>query len=89
MRILEAYQTALGDDALKNLHAHLSGIEYGPKGERNHLMLEDADFDLAGLLRALAEFKCGGRILCESPEQMDKDALLIKRTWEEICGRGR
>ena len=25
----------------------------------------------------------------ESPEQMDKDALLIKRTWEEICGRGR
>lgn len=79
-----SYHTALGDDALQNLHAHLSGIEYSSKGERNHLMLEDSDFDFLGLLRAVAEFKCSGRILCESPEMMDQDALLIKRAWEEI-----
>jgi deoxyribonuclease-4 len=86
--ILAIYQAALGDAALKILHAHLSGIEYGPKGERNHLMLQDSDFDLAGLLRAIIEFKCAGRILCESPERMDQDALLIKRTWEQLIKKG-
>ena len=33
-QILEAYQKALGKKALKKLHIHLSGIEYGPKGEK-------------------------------------------------------
>jgi deoxyribonuclease-4 len=82
--ILMAYQKALGKRALKRLHCHLSGIEYGPKGERNHLRLADSDFDLDALLQALSDFQCGGRILCESPADMDKDALLIKATWERI-----
>jgi len=82
--VLSAYKHALGTDALQRLHCHLSGIEYGTKGERNHLMIADSDFDLQGLLRALAEFDCGGRILCESPQDMDLDARLIKNTWEAI-----
>ena len=36
-RALEAYGQALGTDALQNLHAHLSGIEYTSKGEKEHL----------------------------------------------------
>jgi deoxyribonuclease-4 len=82
--ILTKYKKALGQSSLKQLHCHLSGIEYGEKGERNHLMLNESDFDLMGLLKALQEFNCGGRILCESPENMDKDALVIKQTWESI-----
>ena len=82
--VLSAYKHALGADALQRLHCHLSGIEYGTKGERNHLMIADSDFDLQGLLRALAEFDCSGRILCESPQDIDLDALLIKNTWEAI-----
>lgn len=82
--VLSAYKHALGADALQRLHCHLSGIEYGTKGERNHLIIADSDFDLQGLLRALAEFDCGGRILCESPQDMDLDARLIKNTWEAI-----
>lgn len=82
--VLNKYQKALGKRALKHMHGHLSGIEYGPKGERNHLFIKDSDFDLSALLRALADSNCGGRILCESPAEMDRDALLIKRTWEEL-----
>jgi deoxyribonuclease-4 len=83
IQVLKKYQKALGKRSLKRIHAHLSGIEYGPKGERNHLFLEDSDFDLGALIRALVEMECGGRILCESPEDMDKDAALIKKTWEK------
>ena len=80
---LEAYGKALGEQTLKDLHIHLSGIEYGEKGEREHLMLEEADLDLRALLQALRAFNCGGRIVCESPV-MEDDALLIKQTWEEL-----
>lgn len=81
---LEAYRDALGDQALKRLHCHLSGIEYGPKGERKHLFIHDSDLDLEALLTALRDMDCSGRILCESPEDMDKDALVIKEAWERI-----
>lgn len=84
-QILEAYEKALGSAALKRLHCHLSGIEYGERGERNHLMLKDSDLDLDALLRALVDSQCGGRILCESPEDMDRDALVIKRVWEQLA----
>lgn len=84
--VLNAYKHTLAATSLKRLHCHLSGIEYGAKGERNHLMIADSDLDLQGLLRALAEFGCSGRILCESPMNMDVDALKIKKTWQAITG---
>ena len=82
---LELYGKALGDDGLKNLHCHLSGIEYGPKGEKNHLVFEESDLDLDALLRALKDFGCAGRILCESPV-MEEDALLMMKKWKEVSG---
>ncbi len=84
-RVLEAYGNALGDEALRKLHIHLSGIEYTAKGEKNHLPLEEADLNLEALLRALLDFHCQGRILCESPV-MEEDALKIKAAWEVISG---
>jgi deoxyribonuclease-4 len=83
-QMLAKYKKNLGASSLKRLHGHLSGIEYGEKGERNHLMLDESDFDLNALLKALKDFGCGGRILCESPQDMDKDALMIKHAWEKI-----
>jgi deoxyribonuclease-4 len=83
VRIIETYKEALGSDALKRLHTHLSGIEYGPKGERNHLPIQDSDFNLVALLRALNDYDCGGRILCESPV-MEEDALFFKKLWKEM-----
>lgn len=84
-RYLEAYAQALGADALQRLHIHLSGIEYGPKGEKNHLTLAEADLDVEALFRALKDFRCRGRILCESPI-MEEDALKLKNIWLEISG---
>jgi hypothetical protein len=36
-------------------------------------------------LRALHEFGCQGRILCESPI-MEEDAVWCKQVWTEISG---
>jgi len=83
--LLEAYQASLGKEALKSLHVHLSGIEYGPKGEKNHLALGKSDLKLNALFEVLKDFGCGGRILCESPI-MEEDALILKKTWMKISG---
>lgn len=86
-RSLEAYGQALGAQALQNIHGHLSGIEYTPKGEKEHLPILESDFDLEALLRALDHFDCGGRIVCESPV-LEADALVIKEQWQIISGEG-
>jgi deoxyribonuclease-4 len=83
--LLKAYEKALGKSALKRLHIHLSGIEYGPKGEKNHLKLAEADLDLKALFRALNDHGCAGRILCESPI-MEEDALNMKKAWVKVSG---
>ncbi|NOY99411.1 MAG: TIM barrel protein [Chloroflexi bacterium] len=81
-RQLETYARQLGSEALKRLHIHLSGIQYTPKGEKNHLPIAESDFDLDALFKALKDFGCAGRILCESPI-MEEDALNMKRAWME------
>jgi deoxyribonuclease-4 len=86
-RVLEQYGKMLGDAALDELHIHLSGIEYSPKGEKNHLALEDADLDLEALFKTLRDFKAKGRILCESPV-LEDDALKMKQLWSEIVSSG-
>lgn len=84
---LQEYGKALGDQALKDLHIHLSGIEYTAGGEKEHLPVLESDLDLAALYKALKEFGAGGRIVCESPE-MENDALILKEKWLEISGEG-
>jgi deoxyribonuclease-4 len=84
-RLLEKYGKTLGAKALKGLHIHLSGIEYGPKGEKNHLPLKEADLDMKALFKALNEFGCGGRIMCESPI-MEEDAQNMKKAWMKASG---
>lgn len=83
--VLETYGQALGESALKNLHVHLSGIEYGEKGEREHLPLQESDLDLGAILRALHAFGCQGRLLCESPA-MEDDAAYMRQVWAEVSG---
>jgi deoxyribonuclease-4 len=83
--VLDAYAQALGQESLRRLHIHMSGIEYGEKGERNHVPVAESDFNLAALFEALHERNCAGRILCESPD-MEDDALLMRQEWERITG---
>ncbi len=81
--LLKKYQKARGKNALKRLHIHLSGIEYGPKGEKNHLPVAESDLKMNMLFKALNEFGCAGRILCESPI-MEEDALNMKKAWMKV-----
>jgi deoxyribonuclease-4 len=84
-QLIEAYKASLGKEALKNLHIHLSGIEYGPKGEKKHLALGESDLKINFLFEVLKDFGCAGRILCESPI-MEEDALNMKKAWMKVSG---
>lgn len=81
--ILEKVEKQLGKTALKNMHIHMSGIAYGQKGERNHLMLKDSEFNYRGVLSALKDFNTKGILTCESPITT-KDALLLKETYTNL-----
>jgi len=82
-KILEEIEKKMGKRALKEMHVHVSGIEYGGKGEKNHLNLRDSDLKYKELLRALKDFDAAGIVICESPN-IEEDALLLKRTYEDI-----
>lgn len=82
-KILKTLKKKLGAQALKTMHIHISGIAYGPKGEKHHLKFAEADLKYKQLLKALADNGCGGRMLCESPI-MEEDAVMLKKTWDKL-----
>jgi deoxyribonuclease IV len=82
---LELYRKSLGDDALHHMHIHLSGINYGLKGEKNHVPIDESNLDIKNLMRALHTAGVKGRIMCESP-LLELDALKLKKLWVEISG---
>lgn len=84
-QVLELYAKELGEAALQSLSCHLSGIAYTEKGEKHHLVMKEADFNLEELFKALKDMGCKGRILSESPN-LEEDALLFQKTWREISG---
>jgi deoxyribonuclease-4 len=86
MALLKRVKKQLGARALKQLHIHLSGIAYGPKGEKNHLPLAEADLKYKDLFKALHDSGAAGRVLCESPE-MERDALVMQRAWRRLQAR--
>jgi deoxyribonuclease-4 len=85
MSVLDSYRKSLGDEAIQHMHIHLSGIYYGPKGEKSHLIMEEADLDFRNLMRALHAAGVKGRIMCESPV-LEVDALKFKSLWMEVSG---
>ncbi|HDN80775.1 MAG TPA: hypothetical protein ENG33_09970 [Chloroflexi bacterium] len=78
--ILELIKRELGPEALADMHIHISGIEYGPKGEREHLNLRNSDLRYVELLQALKDYGVKGLAICESPN-LEEDALLLKETY--------
>jgi deoxyribonuclease-4 len=80
--ILKLIKKRLGAGALKRLHIHLSGIAYGPKGEKNHLPLKESDLKYLELFKALREAGAAGRVMCESPK-MEEDAAVMQAAWEK------
>lgn len=80
---LTAIETTLGRPALERLHVHISGIQFGPKGERKHEPLRETKFRWKELLRALKDMRVSGWVVSESPE-MEDDALLLQRTYRRL-----
>lgn len=83
--MLAAVEHTLGRSGLEQLHAHLSGIEYGPKGEKKHLPLNEADLHYRELLQALIDFQVQGAIAVEAPEPFHvADALTLQATYRRL-----
>jgi len=81
--ILEKIEKKLGKKGLENMHIHITGIAYGPKGEKNHLNLKESDLNYQELLKALKDFNVKGIVISESPN-VEGDALLMKKTFSNL-----
>jgi deoxyribonuclease-4 len=84
LALLGQVSARLGRDALSRLHVHISGIEFGPGGERRHLPLMKSKFRWRDLLRALREVRASGWVICETPA-MEEDALRLQRFYRRIA----
>lgn len=80
---LKRIENTLGRAGLADMHIHVSGIEYGDRGERKHLMLDDSDLEYEALVQALIDWNVGGRLVCESPDT-EEDALLLQQTYRRL-----
>ena len=81
--ILLQIKDRLGKTALGDMHIHVSGIDYGDKGERKHLNLKESDFQYTELLKALKDYDAQGIVICESPN-LEEDALLLQATYNAL-----
>ncbi len=79
-KVLERVEKRLGSDALRNMHIHASGIEYGEKGEIRHLNLSESTFNYVDMVKAIKDFNVSGVIISESPN-LEDDALLMLSTY--------
>ena len=82
---LAKIRAALGEAGLKRLHCHLSGIAYTPKGEKEHLPLNEADLRYRDLLQAFLDFGVEGTCGVEAPEPFHTaDALVLQATYRRL-----
>jgi len=82
-KVFEKIGNELGISALENFHAHVAGIEYGLKGEKRHLNLDESDLAYKDLMRAFRDFSVKGAIICESPS-IEDDAILLKKVYNSL-----
>lgn len=73
----------LSEEAIQNMHIHISGISTNSKGDLKHLNLEQSDFNWKGLLNSLKKNGCGGYMICNSPN-LEDDALMLKNYYMSL-----
>ncbi|MFB0559753.1 MAG: TIM barrel protein [Candidatus Lokiarchaeia archaeon] len=77
-KVLNVLETGLGREILDNMHIHVSGIEYSPKGERRHTTLLESDINYEELIKSWKDYRIKGIVISESPN-IEFDALLLKK----------
>jgi deoxyribonuclease-4 len=77
----------LGEDGLKRMHFHMSGIAYTSKGEKAHIPLNEADLRYRDLLQAFLDFDVAGTVGVEAPIPFHTaDALTLQATYRRLRG---
>lgn len=79
--VLTTVEKQIGKEALQNMHIHLAGINYGDKGELNHLNLKQSDMNYKDLVKTWKDFKIKGVVISESLN-IEKDAQLLREEYQ-------
>ena len=86
-RMLDKMEAALGPERAARFHSHFSHIEFTPNGgEKCHRTFDDDDGfgpDWAPLAAAVARRGWSPTFICESAGTQARDALTMKRVYEE------
>ena len=70
-------------NVLQRMHIHLSGIEYGPRGEKRHIPLATSDLRYKELMQAMKQAGVCGTLVCEAPrESVNEDIDRIRDAWD-------
>ena len=64
---LDTMGEMLGDEALKNVHFHMSGICYTNRGEKSHIPLYECEQQYAALMQVFVDYELEGTIGIEAP----------------------
>lgn len=80
--VINTLKTELGEDSVKNMHIHLSGISSNSKGDLKHLNLGDSSFNWKDLIKVLKKNDCRGYVICNSPN-LEEDAIMMKNFYKE------
>jgi deoxyribonuclease-4 len=84
--LLDALESGIPKEkqVMRRMHMHLSGIDYGAKGERKHLPLIESDLEYSELMRLLKKRDVCGTLICEAPRKtLINDALLLKESYRD------
>ncbi|MEQ8676748.1 MAG: TIM barrel protein [Aggregatilineales bacterium] len=82
---LNMMRAELGEEMLKQVHFHMSGIAYTAKGEKEHLPLIEADMRYRELLKVFVDYGLAGTIAVEAPKPFHtSDALHLQATYRRI-----
>ena len=84
--ILDEIKNRLGSERGKNFHVHFSKIEYTKSGERMHRTFDDEGYgpDFEPLAQLIVQRDLTPHIICESKGTMAKDALTMKKIYEQM-----
>jgi len=81
--MLDTYVSYLGEQSLKTMHLHFSGIAYGLKGEKHHVPLEESDARWKDFIQVLKDRNVSGVCVCESP-LLEEDTLKMQSQYMSL-----
>jgi len=81
--VFSKMEKSLGSESLKNVHLHLSGVEYNEQGEKKHTLLRKSELNYTAFAKVLKDFEIAGALVYESPN-VEGDLLLLKKIYQSL-----